>query len=272
MAGQQPTTQAQAQDRGERSGAAGFRQKPERPAQRLGRPGAADRPGADRRRRRPDLYRPPLCRNLHPGAAGLARHHRRIRAVRHGLRHHAACQPERAQSAAQGGGRQCLRRHRGHRPVGPRVLRQRHLSRPDRGDRRQRRAADRAGLRRRSRRLRIDLPPAQGRARGPPPAGGGAHSRRHGRGRALAAPARAPARREQARRAHDGVVDRRRDARPRAPGKRVPGAPARHRLSRSRAGRLLLGRCGGIDRLSQCHAGELARSRSRPSGRRLAQA
>ena len=179
-----------------RSGAAGFRQKPERPAQRLGRPGAAGRPGADRRRRRPDLYRPPLCRNLHPGAAGLARHHRRIRAVRHGLRHHAACQPERAQSADQGGGRQRLRRHRGHRPVGPRVLRQRHLSRPDRGDRRQRRAADRAGLRRRSRRLRIDLPPAQGRARGPPPAGGGAHSCRHGRGRALAAPARAPARRE----------------------------------------------------------------------------
>ncbi len=62
---------------------------------------------------------------------------------------------------------------------------------------------------------------------------------------ALAAAAGAAARRRQARRAHDGVVDRRRDARARTAGKRVPGTAARHRLSRPRAGRLLLGRCAG---------------------------
>ena len=43
-------------------------------------------------------------------------------------------------------------------------------------------------------------------------------------------------------------------------GKRISGASARHRLSRSRAGRFLLGRCGGRHRLSQCHARRLARS------------
>ena len=42
----------------------------------------------------------------------------------------------------------------------------------------------------------VDLPPAQGRARGPPAAGGGAHCRRRRRGGALAAHARAPARRQ----------------------------------------------------------------------------
>ena len=41
----------------------------------------------------------------------------------------------------------------------------------------------------------------------------------------------------------DRLVDQRRDARPRPPGERVPGAAARDRLSRSCAGRLLLGRC-----------------------------
>ena len=181
---------------------------------------------------------------LYSGAAGRARHRRRVRAVRAGRRHPAACRP-RARAT------RCSRRWSttpstaSWSPTsGPRVLRQRHLSRPDRRGRRQRRAPDRAGLRRRSRRLRGDLPPAQGRARGPP-----ACRRRcaspapTAEAGALAAPARAPARRQQARRAHDGLVDRRRDARPRAPGKRVPGTAARHRLSRPRAGRLLLGRC-----------------------------
>ena len=74
--------------------------------------------------------------------------------IRHGLRYPAIFRPRARQSAAQGGGRQRLRRHCGHRPIGSRVLRQRHLSRPDRGGRQQRRAADRARLRRRSRGLR----------------------------------------------------------------------------------------------------------------------
>ena len=90
-------------------------------------------------------------RHLYPGAAGRARHCRRVRAVRARRRHPALCRPGAGQSAAQGGGRQRLRRHPGHRPVGPRDLCQCRLSRPDRGGRPQRRAADRAGVHRRSR-------------------------------------------------------------------------------------------------------------------------
>ena len=56
-----------------------------------------------------------------------------------------------------------------------------------------------------------------------------------------------------------GVVDRRHHPRPRAPGRRVPGTAARHRISRSCAVRLLLGQSGRRHRLCQRHAGELAR-------------
>ena len=54
-------------------------------------------------------------------------------------------------------------------------------------------------------------------------------------------------------------------------GERVPGTPARDRLSRPRAGRIFLGRCRAAHRLSQRHARRLARSRSRPGGRGRAQ-
>src|ERR1051326_4495914 len=54
------------------------------------------------------------------------------------------------------------------------------------------------------------------------------------------------------------MVARRRDARPRAPGKCVSGAAARHRLSGPGAGRLLLRRTGRRHRLSQRHARQLA--------------
>ena len=83
--------------------------------------------------------------------------------------------------------------------------------------RQQRRAADRAGLHRRSRTF-----PNRSTACSRPRARAAGCRRKcafagaSANGGALAAPARAPARREQARRAHDGVVDRRRDARPRA--------------------------------------------------------
>ena len=73
------------------------------------------------------------------------------------------------------------------------------------------------------------------------------------------AAARAP------RRPHrDAVERRRRDARARAPGERLPGTPARDRLSRPRAGRLLLDRCRRRRRLHQRDARRLARLRSRP--------
>ena len=78
-----------------------------------------------------------------------------------------ACRPRRGNPMLKARRRQRLRRHCGHRPGGPRVLRQCHLSRPDRRGRRQRRAPDRAGVHRRSRRLRSDLPAAQSRARRP---------------------------------------------------------------------------------------------------------
>ncbi len=55
------------------------------------------------------------------------------------------------------------------------------------------------------------------------------------------------------------LVDRRCDPRARAPRERIPGAAAGDRLSRPCPGRLLLGRRERRHRLSQCHAGELAR-------------
>ena len=93
------------------------------------------------------------------------------------------------------------------------LLRQRHLSRFDRRRRQQQCAPDRTGVHRRSRRLRGDLHPAQGRARGP---GACEEVRIAGAGTTPARwlqAARAPARRYQARRAHVGLVDRRCDPR-----------------------------------------------------------
>ncbi len=177
-----PQCSAGTGDRG--GGAAGLRQEPERAARRLVGLVLLVALALIARRRRPDLYRPrprrtPIfwrCWRV-LGTVGVFA----LFALASGILQFAGREP--GQSAAQGGGRQRLRRHRGHRPGGPRVLRQRHLSRPDRRGRRQRCAADRAGLHRRSRRLRGDLPPAQGRARGPPPAGGSARSRRRRRRR-----------------------------------------------------------------------------------------
>ena len=107
-----------------------------------------------------------------------------------------------------------------------------------------RRAAGRARLRRRSAGVGGDLPPRQGGARGPAAAGRGA-----GAGRARAA-RRAGCASACGRCSESGPYARwtawtisRRHARPRPAGERVPGTAARDRLSRSRAGRLLLGRC-----------------------------
>ena len=61
-------------------------------------------------------------------------------------------------------------------------------------------------------------------------------------------------------------------ARARAAGDGLPGAAARHRLSRPRAGRLLLGRAGRADRLSQRDARRMARHRPRPLRAGLADA
>ena len=102
--------------------------------------------------------------------------------------------------------------------------------------------------------------------------GRGPHRRARRRGGALAAHARAPARRRQARIPHDRLGAGRRDARARAPRECVPGAAARDRLSRPRAGRVLFGRGQRQHRLSQRHARELARSRSRAGRLRRSQA
>ena len=110
-------------------------------------------------------------------------------------------------------------------------------------DGRDRRAPGRAGVHRRSRRVGSGLSPAQGGARRPRRAGGGARRRPQGQAGALAAAAGAAAAQRGGRRRADALGRRRRDARPRAAGKHLPGAAARHRLSRPRAGRLLLGRC-----------------------------
>ena len=59
-----------------------------------------------------------------------------------------------------------------------------------------------------------------------------------------------------------GLGRHRRDARPRAAGEHLPGAAARHRLSRPCAGGLLLGRCQGRHPLHQRDARGLARPRS----------
>ena len=129
----------------------------------------------------------------------------------------------------------------------------------------------RARLRRRSGRVGGGLPPAQGGARRPPPAGGGARRRPARRAGALAADcACVRSATSGRRRAHDGVDRRRRHARTRAAGKRLPGAAARDRLSRSRAGRLLLGRCARQCRIPQRDARRLARLRSRRGRRRAA--
>ena len=112
------------------------------------------------------------------GVPGGARHGRRVLAVRARLRHHAALRPRAGQSADQGGGRRRLRRHRRHRQRRPRHLCQCRLSRSHRRGRCQRHAAGRARLHRRCRRLRGDLPAAQGGARRQAPAGRGARRRR----------------------------------------------------------------------------------------------
>ena len=78
----------------------------------------------------------------------------------------------------------------------------------------------------------------------------------------------------------DGVVAARRDAvdgqrhhpRARAPRELLPGSAARDRLSRPRAGRLLLRRAGRLDRPYERDARQLARLRHRAVRRRTAQA
>ena len=143
----------------------------------------------------------------------------------------------------------------------------------DRRQRPQRRAAGRAGVHRRSRRFGSGLSPAQGGARRQPRPGGGAGHRLKGKAVSwlrLRVRPLGDARRPQA----DAVDRHRRDARPRAPGEHFPGIAARHRLSRPRAGRLLLGRWQRRHLLPQRHARLVARPRSgagrlrRPQARR----
>ena len=236
------------------------------------RPGAAGRGRAGRGRHRLRVARPRQCRALYPGFLAL------LATVGVFSLFAFACGilrlsgGEAGQPADQNGARRCLRRHPRHRRRRARRLRQCRLSRSDRRRRRQRHAPGRARVHRRCGRLRGDLSAAQGGARGQAPAGGGPHRRHQGPAGALAADAGAAARRRHARRAAHGLVARRRDPRTRAPGERLPGIAARHRLSRSRAGRVLLRRCQGRRGLSQRHARELARPGSRPGRLRRAQA
>ena len=66
-----------------------------------------------------------------------------------------------------------------------------------------------------------------------------------------------------------GAVDGRgHHPRPRAAGQCLPRAAAGHRLSRPRAGRLLLGRSAGAGAVSQLDARRLARATTSPSSRR----
>ena len=213
-----------------------------------------------------------IRRNLHPGAAGRARHRRRVRAVRDGLRHPAPGRREQGNpllkavvdNAFDGilvtdqSGRVFYANATYLDLIGAadandvRPIERVFIGDPDVSEAIYRllKAA------REGRRLQEEVRLAGAAGEG---------------GRWLRMRVR-PLGESKARRAHDGVVDRRRDARARAPGKRVPGAAARHRLSRPRAGRLLLGRCRGRHRLPQRDAGGLARPRSRPGRRRLAQA
>ena len=189
---------------------------------------------------------------------------RGVLAVRAGLRHPPLCRQGYRQSADPRGGRRRLRRHCGHRCQRPRDVCQRGLSGADRRRRREGRAAGRARVHRRPGCVGSGLSPAESRARRPPPAGGGARRRA-----ATARPARwlrmrvRPLRGRQEVAQLHGLEHRRRHARPREAGKRLPGIAARDRLSRPCAGRILLGRCQGRRGLSQCHARDLARSRSR---------
>ena len=182
-------------------------------------------------------------RALHPRGARDARRNRRLRAVRGRGRHPAARRARRAQRHDQGDHRQRLGWDRGRRFLGPRALRQSGLSRDHPGREPGGRAAGRAAVHGRSGRFGSDLSARPGGARGQSSFRGDPLRGQARRTGALAALPRAAARaRGQALEARDlGRVGR--DARARAPGKRLHRAAARHRLSRSRARRLLLVRC-----------------------------
>ena len=95
-----------------------------------------------------------------------------------------------------------------------------------------------------------------------------AYRRRRG---GLVSHPRPPARRRLAAR-RDAVDGQRHHPRARAPRELLPGSAARDRLSRPRAGRLLLRRSGRLDRPYERDARQLARLRHRPVRRRPAQA
>ena len=199
------------------------------------------------------------CRALYSRVPRRTRHRRGVFAVRSGRGLVAGLRRAGRKSAGQDDRRRGRRRHRRHRSRRPHRLCQCRLSRSHRRHRRQRHAPGRARLHRRRRRLGGDLPAAQGRARGQAARGRSADRRPARPAGALAAIQDPSAWRQPARRAIDGLGARRRDGRARPPGERVPGAAALDRLSRSRAGRLLLGRRQGRCRLSQRDARQLAR-------------
>ena len=151
-------------------------------------------------------------------------------------------------------------------------LRQRRLPHLFRRQRRDRPQTGRAVVHRRAGSLRGGLPAGPGRAqrqeRGRRAAHGAAAFRRR-RGGVVPHP-RPPARRRLAAR-RDAVDGQRHHSRARAPRELLPGFAARHRLSRPRAGRLLLRRSGRLDRPYERDARQLARLRYRPVRRRTAQ-
>ena len=232
-------------------------------ARRQHRFGAVDRRRDRRRRGRVHDARPRPGAALYRRLAGAVGDGRAVHAVRLRRRYRALRRPRRRRSDHAADGRSRLRRPRGHRPERPCGLRQPQLSQPHRRHHDPGRASGRAGVHRQSRRLRSGVSAAQGVARGQAPYRGGARRRLRRRAGPLAADAGPAARARQAAVQIHGVVARRHHPRSRTPGGRVPGTAARHRVSRPRAGRVLLGQCRGRPGLCQRHAGGLARPRPR---------
>ena len=140
--------------------------------------------------------RPRQCRALYPGVPRGARHGRRVLAVRARLRHPAAADGGLRQPADQGAWSTApfdgiVVTDRDGRVIYANAA---YLDLIDASDA-QRHAPGRARVHRRCRRVRGDLPAAQGGARRQAPAGGGAHRRDARPAGALAAASDPPARR-----------------------------------------------------------------------------
>ena len=232
-------------------------------ARRQHRAGPADRGRAGRRGGRAPAGRARQYRSLYPGPARDPWHRRRVFAVRAGIGNPALRgQGNRRFRDPRAGGRR-VRRHRGDRRRRPRALCQRRLSHPGRCDRSRRTCARSSAS---SSAIRMCRKRSTACSR--PRAKAAASRKRCG---SAARPASRAAgcgcgcaRSSDGQQGQDHGLERRgRHPRPREAGKRLPGIAARDRLSRSRAGRLLLGRCRGRHRLSQRDARGLARSRSR---------